>query len=454
MNITVIGSGYVGLVTGVCLASLGHQVICADTDAGKIERLAAGKAPIFEEGLEPLLREALAGGRIRFTAELGWAIQQSDVLFVAVGTPSLADGEADLAPLWSVVRRIAEAGFGTKLLVIKSTVPVGTCDLVEAELRNGRTRGRFVDVVHNPEFLRQGSAIADFMRPDRIVAGCGNEEARLLIGRLYAGIPAPVHYCDRRCAELIKYGANAFLAMKISFINMMADLSDKLDIDVDEAAAGIGADRRIGPQFLRSGVGYGGSCFPKDIRALRALGAAAGCELPLIEATEKINSGRPQVVVDKLNAQLDTLRGARIALFGLTFKAMTDDLREAPSLAVARLCLAEGASVRAYDPLVRDFPVAGVALYDDAYAAAEGCDAVVLLTEWDEFRRLDWGRIGEAARSRLLLDGRNMLSRAELRNIADDFGMTCLSVGRPALYPQGRTSPGVTPQYLRNTRVK
>ncbi|TMV46880.1 UDP-glucose/GDP-mannose dehydrogenase family protein [Paenibacillus mesophilus] len=454
MKITVIGSGYVGLVTGACLASLGHQVICADTDAGKIGLLASGKVPLFEEGLEPLVKEALTDGRIRFTTELAWSIEESDILFITVGTPSLPDGEADLTQLWSVVNLIAKSGGGRKLLVIKSTVPVGTCDSVEDLLRHGIARSRIIDVAHNPEFLRQGNAVRDFLLPDRIVVGCKTEEARTIMSDLYAGIASPVHHCDRRSAELIKYGSNAFLAMKISFINMMANLSDELGVDVDEVSAGIGADRRIGPHFLQSGIGYGGSCFPKDMKAIQALGKSVGCELPLIEAAERINGKQPQFIVGKLKHSLQTMRGSRIALLGLTFKPMTDDIREAPSLTVCRMCLAEGAIVHAYDPMIRQYPMQEVVLHGDAYSAIDGCDAIVLLTEWDEFRLLDWGRVRKAVRNGLIVDGRNMLSHSGMRSVCEQYGMTYLSVGRPAIDRYGLTSPGVIPQYLRNTRVK
>jgi UDPglucose 6-dehydrogenase len=346
------------------------------------------------------------------------------------------------------------SGSGRKLLVIKSTVPVGTCDSVEALLHNSTARSRMIDVVHNPEFLRQGNAVQDFLHPDRIVVGCKTEEARTIMNDLYAGISSPIYHCDRRSAELIKYGSNAFLAMKISFINMMANLSDELGIDVDEVAAGIGSDRRIGPHFLQSGIGYGGSCFPKDMKAIRALGTAVGCELPLIEAAERINVRQPQVIVGKLKNSLQTLKGSRIALLGLTFKPMTDDIRESPSLTVCRMCLAEGAIVHAYDPIIRHYPIQEVVLHGDMYSAIDACDAIVLLTEWNEFRLLDWSRVSKSVRNGLIVDGRNMLSHSGMSSVCEQFGMTYLSVGRPAIDRYGLTSPGVIPQYLRNTRVK
>jgi UDPglucose 6-dehydrogenase len=433
VKITVIGSGYVGVVAGACLASLGHEVICADSDSEKIGLLASGKLPIFEEGLEPLLKKALADGRIRFTNELDWSIGQSDILYITVGTPSRSDGEADLTALWSVVNRIARSARGRKLLVVKSTVPVGTCDSVEQLLRDHAARCRIVDVVHNPEFLRQGSAVPDFLRPDRIVVGCNTEEARLAMKELHAGIPASIQYCDRRSAELIKYASNAFLAMKISFVNMIANLSDKLDIDVDEVAEGIGSDRRIGPLFLQSGIGYGGSCFPKDMKALQTLGQSVGCELPLIDAAERVNAAQPHVILDKLKSALSALRGARIALLGLAFKPMTDDIREAPSLVVSRLLAAEGAILNAYDPMVRRYPIREVAVHDDMYLAIRACDAIVLLTEWDEFRLLDWRKVRETVRAGLIVDGRNMLSLDGMKAVAEAYGLTYLSVGRPAV---------------------
>ncbi len=435
MKLTIIGSGYVGLVTGVCFASMGHEVICADTASEKMAILESGGLPLFEEELEPLLREALNSGRIRFTTNMAFSIEQSDILFITVGTPSRSDGEADLTQLWSVVNLVAQYSNGKKLLVIKSTIPVGTSDSVEAVLQNSiHAHDRIIDVVHNPEFLRQGNAVHDFFHPDRIVVGCKTEEARKIMNDLYGNISSPIYFCNRRSAELIKYSSNAFLAMKISFINMMANLSDKLGVNVDEVAKGLGADRRIGAHFLQSGIGYGGSCFPKDIKALQALGKAVACELPLIDSTERINTRQPQIIVNKLKTAMKTLQGARIALLGLTFKPMTDDIREAPSLAISRMCLAEGATVHAYDPLIRNYPIKEVILHNDLYTAIDSCDAIIILTEWDEFRLLDWNKISRKLRSGLIVDGRNMFSWSEMKNITENYGITYLSIGRPALY--------------------
>lgn len=444
MNITIIGTGYVGLVAGACLAFVGHRVVCVDADSDKIGVLATGKPPIFEEGLESLLRKGLAGGRLHFTTELDGAIEEAELLIIAVGTPSRADGEADLTDLWSVVGRIAASACAGKLVVVKSTVPAGTCDRIEKTLRSSAASRRVVDVVHNPEFLRQGSAVQDFLRPDRIVVGCRTEEGRSKMKELYARIQAPIYACDRRSAELIKYASNAFLAMKISFANMIADLSDRLDARADEVAAGLGLDRRINPHFLQSGIGYGGSCFPKDMKALQALGRATGCELPLVDAAERINAARPRVLIDALKAALPSLHGAAITLLGLAFKPMTDDIREAPSLAVCRLLAAEGALIRAYDPLVRRYPIREADLYEDMYAAMEGSDAIVLLTEWDEFRQLDWMKARRAMRGGLIVDGRNMLSWDDMTTVSGQYGLTYWSVGRPALVQGtvGRLAPG------------
>lgn len=435
MRIAIIGTGYVGLVAGACLASTGHQVLCADVDSGKIGLLASGKSPIFEEGLETLLAAGIDRGLLSFTDSLEKAFAHGDVVIVAVGTPSLADGAADLSALWSVIHRMAMANAACtgKLLVIKSTVPPGTCDRIAEALHSDAPGSGIVDVVHNPEFLRQGSAVRDFLHPDRIVVGCGTDEGKRRMRQLYAELDAPVVWCDRTSAELIKYAANAFLATKISFANMIADLSGKLGARVDEVLSGVGLDRRISPHFLKSGAGYGGSCFPKDMKALQALGRSVGCELPLIDAAEQINAARPQLLVNALADALPTLRGTTIAVLGLAFKPMTDDVRQAPSLAVCGLLMAQGARVRAYDPLIRQYPLTEVALFDDIETAITGSDAIILLTEWSAFRSMDWNLVGRAVRTGVIVDGRNLLDWNEMLGVTEQYDLTYVSVGRPPL---------------------
>lgn len=439
MRVAVIGTGYVGLVAGACLAHLGHSVICSDSSAEKIAVLASGGLPIWEQGLYELLGEAMELNRIRFTTDIKEAVEASDIIIICVGTPLGSDGEADLTPLWSVVTQIALHSSGEKYVIVKSTVPVGTSDEIDQWLRSFPPK-QGIDVIHNPEFLRQGTAIHDFCRPDRIVAGCRTENARSVITDLYKDVPAPIHFCDRRSSELIKYASNAFLAMKISFINMIADFSEQTGAHVDVVAEGIGMDHRIGAAFLQAGIGYGGSCFPKDIQAFRAMGQRHDCPLPLLDSTESINRRRPQLLLDKLRNALGSLKGKRIALLGLTFKPMTDDLREAPSLRISKMCLEQGAAVHAYDPFAGDYPVPEVVVHRDMYDAIDSSDALVILTEWEQLHYLDWRIVSKKLRSRLVIDGRNIFSWEEMQHIAKTYGITYLSVGRPPIHAAARRS--------------
>lgn len=437
MKVTVFGAGYVGLVTAACLAHMQHQVICADISKEKIATLASGGLPVWEQGLEALLKEARDAERIEYTTNLTEAILASDLWILAVGTPTHLNGEADLTQIWSVVDLIAATCLthplqNTKLLIVKSTVPVGTCDAIESRLVAQNLKD--IEIVHNPEFLRQGSAVADFLQPDRIVIGCASSRARVEMTLLYGEMLHKLHFCDLRSAELIKYASNAFLAMKISYINMVAELSEKLDANIEEVARGMGADLRIGGSFLQAGIGYGGSCFPKDLRALKAMGAQVGCDLPLIDATESINKNLPFRLIRKLKEQLGSLFGKRIAILGLAFKPMTDDIREAPSLAFSKLCLIAGAELVAYDPVVRHYPLSQVKLMSTPYKAMIGCDAVVFLTEWDVFHKLDWEQISGRLNTPLILDGRNMFSLHSMKEITVEYGLTYLSMGRPALH--------------------
>lgn len=433
MKVGVVGCGYVGLVTGVCFAYLGHDVCCADIAEDKISSLQKGKIPIWEQGLEERLTSALEKQKICFTSDLSEVVRHSDVLFVAVGTPSREDGSADLSQVWSVARQIADHIAHPLTVVIKSTVPAGTCDAVEALFVEAEVQDRIIDVVHNPEFLRQGNAVHDFLHPDRIVIGYRNSEARDIMRKLYGTFSAPVQYCDRSSAELIKYAANAFLAMKISFINMMARLSDSFGANIDEIAQGIGSDRRIGPAFLKPGLGYGGSCFPKDTQALITMGKHTDCDLPLIESTAAINRSQPIYLLQKLEQELGCLQGKRIGLLGLTYKPLTDDIRDAPSLEISRILLEQEAEVAAYDPMVSHYPYPQMHICEDAYQCAEGSDALLLLTEWEEFEYLNISELVHRMKNPLIVDGRNMFSIDTMKRAAEKTPFVYASIGRPTI---------------------
>lgn len=432
MNIGVIGMGYVGLVTAACLTKWGHNVIGVDQSAEKVTILSSGGLPIREPGLEDFIRSASEQSRIRFTTEAKVAISQSEVLFIAVGTPPLPDGQADISQIEATVEQIAEHGHDQQLIIIKSTVPIGTTDLVASKLKQKSTVS-FLDVIHNPEFLRQGQAIHDFLFPDRIVIGFENPAAKQVMQELYEPLDSPFIFCDRKSSEMIKYASNAFLAMKISYINMLARLSEKAGANIDHIAKGMGADRRIGSAFLQAGIGYGGSCFPKDTQALIAMGRQLDSPLPLIEATEQINREQPIRFLHRLEELLGTLNQKKIALFGLSFKANTDDIREAPSLKVSRLCLQKGAEVHAYDPVVKRYPVEQVQLHHHPYTALDQADALIFLTDWEEFRQLHWSEVRYRMRTPLILDGRNLFHPEEMSPLTEEYGLIYYSVGRPLI---------------------
>jgi len=434
MKIGVIGVGYVGLVTAACLAQCGHHVIGADQSAEKIATLQSGGLPIWEKGLDEVLGEALKKQRIRFTVSPLEAIREADALFIAVGTPSLADGSCDLSQVWNICDAIAEHGRDGQLIILKSTIPVGTTDEFHRRLKE-KSKVSFLDVVHNPEFLRQGQAVHDFLYPDRIVVGHENPETIAVMNEIYQWITAPIQFCDRKSAELIKYASNAFLAMKISYINMFAELCEKVGAHVEEVAQGMGADRRIGPAFLRAGIGYGGSCFPKDTKALLAFEKEHGTRLPLVQATEELNRHQLERFFLRLKRRLGILSGKKIAVWGLSFKPETDDIREAPSLRFCERCLTEGAEVHAYDPLVQSFPIPGVNVHQDLYAPLRDADALALLTEWDLFRKPDWSRIQVEMNQPLLFDGRNLYAWEEMKKRVDEWGLEYHSIGRPTLHP-------------------
>jgi UDPglucose 6-dehydrogenase len=432
MRVAMIGTGYVGLVSGACFADFGHEVVCVDKDAAKIERLKAGKMPIFEPGLEVLVARNVEAGRLAFTTEGEPAVRGADAVFIAVGTPSRrGDGYADLTFVHAAAEELAPWLDGFTVVVTKSTVPVGTGDEIEAILKQARPDAQFA-VVSNPEFLREGAAIEDFKRPDRVVVGLEDERARPVMAELYRPLnlnETPVLYTDRRSSELIKYASNAYLAMKITFINEMADLCEAVRADVQQVARGVGLDKRIGAKFLHAGPGYGGSCFPKDTLALVRTAHDARAPLDLVETTIRVNEARKKAMAGKVaDALQGDLTGKRIGILGLTFKPNTDDMREAPSLQIIPALQAMGATVQAYDPeghearqLLRD-----VEFKTGPYEALEDVDCAVILTEWDEFRALDLDRVKLLMRRPIVVDLRNVYKPEELR----PRGFTYFSVGR------------------------
>ncbi|MBJ7319380.1 MAG: UDP-glucose/GDP-mannose dehydrogenase family protein [Brevundimonas sp.] len=419
MRVAMIGTGYVGLVSGACFADFGHVVTCIDKDPSKIERLERGEIPIFEPGLDDLVAANVEEGRLFFTLESAEAIRNADAVFIAVGTPTRrGDGHADLSYVYAAAEEIAGLIDGFTVVVTKSTVPVGTGDEVEAIIRRVNPDADFA-VVSNPEFLREGAAIGDFKRPDRVVIGVNDGEtaprAREVMGELYRPLnlnESPLLFVGRRTSELIKYAANAFLAMKITFINEMADLCEAVGADVQQVARGIGLDKRIGSKFLHAGPGYGGSCFPKDTIALVRTAQQYGAPVRLIETTVEVNDARKKAMADRVETTLgDSVAGKTIALLGLTFKPNTDDMRDAPSLDIAPALIAAGARVQAFDP--EGMHEAGKLLPDvvmkaNAYDAVEGADAVVIITEWDQFRALDLDRVKLLMNQPVLVDLRNV----------------------------------------------
>ncbi len=434
MHITMIGSGYVGLVSGACFADFGHVVTCVDTDAGKIERLKRGEIPIYEPGLDELVATNARQGRLSFTTELASAVKDADAVFIGVGTPSRrGDGHADLSYVFAAAKTIGEA-LGPKFTVVvtKSTVPVGTGDEVERIIREIRPDADFT-VVSNPEFLREGAAIEDFKRPDRVVIGTEDPRAREVMEEIYRPLSLnapPLFFVNRRTSELTKYAANAFLATKITFINEIADLCEKVGADVQDVARGIGLDKRIGAKFLHAGPGYGGSCFPKDTLALLKTGQDEGAPLRIVETVVAVNDARKRLMARKIMQALGgSVRGKRVALLGLAFKPNTDDMRDAPSISIVASLVGDGASVHAYDPesMEQARPLMpDVTFHDDAYGAIEGADALAIVTEWDAFRALDLDRVKTLMKSPIIVDMRNVYRPTEARK----RGFTYVSVGR------------------------
>ena len=434
MRVAMIGTGYVGLVSGACFADFGHVVTCVDKDPSKIERLERGEIPIFEPGLDDLVASNVRDGRLSFALDGAEAIRAADAVFIAVGTPSRrGDGHADLSYVHAAAEEIADLIDGFTVVVTKSTVPVGTGDEIERIIRERRPDAQFA-VVSNPEFLREGAAIEDFKRPDRVVVGTEDERAREVMRELYRPLnlnETPILFTGRRTSELIKYAANAFLAMKITFINEMADLCEKVGADVQQVARGIGLDNRIGAKFLHAGPGYGGSCFPKDTIALVRTAVDAGSPVRLIETTVEVNDARKKAMAGRVSKALDgDLSGKTVALLGLTFKPNTDDMRDAPSLDVAPALIAMGATVQAFDPegmKEAAHLLDGVVFKDGPYDAVEGADVVVILTEWDQFRALDLDRVKLLLRQPVMVDLRNVYRPDDMRA----RGFRYASIGRP-----------------------
>jgi UDPglucose 6-dehydrogenase len=435
MRIAMIGTGYVGLVSGACFADFGHSVCCIDKDAAKIDGLNAGVMPIWEPGLEAIVKANAERGRLTFSKELGVDVANAEAVFIAVGTPARrGDGHADLTFVFDAVRELAKVIRPGTVVVTKSTVPVGTGDRIEQILREEGVTD--VSVASNPEFLREGAAIADFKHPDRIVVGAEDERAREVLKEIYRPLflnRAPILFTGRRTAELTKYAANAFLAVKISFINEIADLCEAVDADVQDVARGIGLDNRIGPKFLHAGPGYGGSCFPKDTLALLQTADAAGVDQRIVRTTVQVNDDRKAHMVERVASALDgDLKGKRIAVLGLAFKPNTDDMREAPAIPLVNGLVERGAQVSAFDPVAREQAekiFKGIEFAPDAYAAAAGADALVIVTEWDEFRALDLEKIAGSLRGKVLVDLRNVYDRDE----AEEAGLTYFGIGRGKL---------------------
>ncbi len=439
MRICVVGTGYVGLVAGAGFAEFGNTVVCADIDAEKIRRLEQGEIPIYEPGLEPLVKRNSAEGRLSFTTDVTEAAKASEVVFLAVGTPMAADGSSDLSQMEGAARMVAEGIEGFTIVVIKSTVPVGTSERI-AGIMAEVTNEEFA-VASNPEFLKEGDAVADFMKPDRVIIGTSDERAAKTLRYLYEPFVRTndrIHMMDPRSSELTKYASNAFLATRISFINEISRLCDRFGADVELVRRGMGADPRIGPKFLFPGVGYGGSCFPKDVSALIHMGKEMNLALDLVSATHHVNATQKRILVDKALEHFGgDISGRTFAVWGLAFKPKTDDVREAPALTVVRALLDAGAKVRAFDPVARQtFSQAfgdadGLEILTDPYAATEGTSGLLLCTEWPEFRRPDFRRVATHMKDKVVFDGRNIWDPAFMA----ELGFTYYGIGRPVVRP-------------------
>ncbi len=429
-QICVVGVGYVGLVSGACFADLGNRVIALDIDEKRVENLNKGIMPIYEPGLEELVERNVKAGRLSFTTSYEEALMGSEFAFIAVGTPSGVDGDADLQYVASAARSIAENMTKPLILINKSTVPVGTGDWVANIVKEAQSEPINFSVVSCPEFLREGSAIGDFMNPHRTVLGSQNQEAAEKVAHIHLPLRAPIVITNLRTAEMIKYASNAFLATKISFINEVADICEALGADVKEVSVGMGYDKRIGPMFLDAGLGWGGSCFPKDVKALAFMAEEKGLDPKILNKTLDVNYQRRDMVVEHVTEMLDgDVNGKTIGLLGLAFKPNTDDMRDAPSIDIANALNAAGASVRGYDPVSMDVAkdsLPAVKMYNNSYAMAEGCDALIVVTEWNEFKQLDLKKIKETMKNPVIFDGRNIYDPRDIR----ELGFTYRGMGR------------------------
>jgi UDPglucose 6-dehydrogenase len=451
MKISVIGAGYVGLTTAACLAQVGHDVFCSESDSEKLSKLQNGVMPLFEPHLEDVIKAGREAGRLHFGSTED-AINWGSAIFICVGTPPLANGDADLSAIEGVARVIARHASGYRLVIEKSTVPVQTGVQLQKHLSVHSRNGLSYDVVSNPEFLREGSSVEDFLHPERIVVGVDSPRAESLLRQIYEPIirqsfTCPVHLdcpnrrepiflaTDTNSAELIKHASNSFLAMKISFINMVANLCEVVGADVSKVAQGMGLDPRIGPAFLNPGIGFGGFCFPKDVQAFIRIAEKSGCDFSLLKEVEKINQHRIEHFVEKVRKELWVVRGKKIAVWGLSFKPNTDDVRFSPSIALVKTLLEEGADVRAYDPEAMEKAksvLPNITYCSNPYQAAEGSDAIVIVTEWDEFREVDWDRLRSIVERPLVVDGRNMFNATDVTR----RGFHYISVGRPPMMPE------------------
>ncbi|MEA5446109.1 UDP-glucose/GDP-mannose dehydrogenase family protein [Gammaproteobacteria bacterium AB-CW1] len=445
MNIAVVGTGYVGLVTGACFAEMGNTVICVDTDAEKVERMKQGECPIYELGLPDMLPRNIEEGRLRFTTQLAEAAETADIFFIAVGTNPAADGSADLSAVMAVARQLGETIQRPAIIVDKCTVPVGTGEKVEATVREAlEKRGANIafEVISNPEFLKEGAAVADFMRPDRVIIGTDSEWAREVMGKLYAPFTSKndrILYMGRRDAEMTKYAANAMLATKISFMNEMASLAEALDVDIEQVRHGIGSDPRIGYSFIYPGCGYGGSCFPKDVKALIQTAKEQGFDPAILDAVERRNAEQKKSLNRKISARFgDDLSGLTFGLWGLAFKPGTDDMREAPAKEVLAHVIERGATVLAYDPEAMDtaraelpaewFESGKLKLVDHQYEATNGIDALVLVTEWKPFRQPDFDTLAQKMKQKIIFDGRNQYEPSQMKVLGFEY----TGIGRKA----------------------
>ena len=431
MKVAVVGTGYVGLVVGACLAESGNDVMCVDKDEAKVRMLRRGKSPIYEPGIEDLLRRNKAEGRLVFTTDLPKAVRQSTIIFIAVGTPQGEDGSADLRHVLGVATQIAKAMNGYKVVVDKSTVPVGTAQRVRDVIRRGTTHP--FSVVSNPEFLKQGAAVDDFMKPDRVVIGAEDPRAAELMVALHKPFTrtgAPIMVMDCASAELSKYAANAMLATKISFMNEIANVCEVYGADVDRVRQAMGSDRRIGPAFLFPGVGYGGSCFPKDVKALVKFSADKNYDFKILKAVEAVNESQKRLLLRKMDAHFGSLKGKTIAVWGLAFKPKTDDMREAPAIPIIKTLLEKGAKVHAYDPeamsVAKSIFSSGVTYHKKNYDALKGADGLAVITEWQEFREPDFQRMRSLMKTPVVFDGRNIYQPEQMK----ELGFTYYSVGR------------------------